>query len=260
MVRSMIRYSKEQLKWIEDNLDVGVFRNQKHFTDVFNALFGMSITSQQMSELLYRRGWRLKTEFNRPKWTEEQDEWLKEKYAEIGSDFTAMADEFNAVFGTDKSNSCIAKHLLRAGIHKPAQKKGHYNKGAFKPGQPNVKGELPIGTIRYNSDGTPYIKVKLCNGENRHGDGGHNYKKPWWKPLQETIWEDNYGEVPEGYMVCSLSGKRGETDPNMLVLLDKRMNARMAKNNWWNADHPEIKRAAAAWCKLYYTVKDAEGK
>ena len=254
----MIRFSKEQLEWIEDNLDAGVFRNQQHFTDVFNALFGTSVKRQQMAQMLSRRGWSVKTPHNTSSWTEGMDAWLKDKYQEAGPDFAAIAEEFNSVFLTNKSNCCIAKHLQRLGIHKPVNKSESQNRGKFMTGKPTTRGELPIGTIRYNNNGDVYIKVKLANGENTHSVGGHNYKEPWWKPLQKKIWEDNFGEVPEGWMVCSLSGKKGETDPNLLALIDRRGSARMAKNGWWDADHPEIRRTAVAWCNLYYAIKDQE--
>lgn len=254
----MTRYTEEQLGWIKDNLDAGVFRNQQHFTDVFNAIFGTSTTRASMADLLHRRGWSVKTVHNTSRWTDEMLEWLNAKYEEVGPDFSMIAEEFNATFCTNKSNCCIAKYLQRAGIHKPARK--GRNKGCFTKGQPSTRGELPIGTIRHNNNGDVYIKVKMCNGDNTHSVGGHNYKEPWWKPLQKKVWEDHFGEVPEGYMVCSLSGKKGETDPNMLCLLDRRGSARMAKNGWWGADHPEIRRTAAAWCNLYYALKDAEGE
>lgn len=251
-------YTDEQLRWIEDNLDAGVFRNQQHFTDVFNALFKTSVSRQAMATMLCNRGWSVKTVHNTNQWTPEMDAWLHEHYQEYENDFVRMADDFNAAFCTAKSNGCITKHLQRIGIHKPVNKSKMQNSGKFKTGQKSCRGELPIGTIRRSSTGDVYIKVKLCNGENTHGVGSHNYKEPWWKPLQKKVWEDNFGEVPEGYMVCSLSGNKGETDPNLLCLLDRRGSARMAKNGWWDADHPEIRRTAAAWCNLYYTVKDQE--
>lgn len=258
MERAMHKYTSEQLEWIEANLNAGVFRNQKHFTDVFNALFGTNISRAAMASALHIRGWSVSTVHNTSQWTAEMDEWVSKHYEGYNGDFISMTDDFNAVFLTQKSNSCMQKHCVRIGIHKPRKKTDAVNRGKFQTGKKNPRGELPVGTIRYNNDGAPYIKVKLCNGENTHGVGGHNYKEPWWKPLQKKIWEDNYGEVPEGYMVCSLSGKTGETDPNLLCLIDRRGSARMAKNGWWDAGHPEIRRAAVAWCNLYYTLKDHE--
>jgi len=255
----MRKYTDEQLRWIEDNLDAGVFRNQRHFTDVFNALFETDVTYPAMSAMLYLRGWSVKTKHNTPQWTEEMDAWLKAKYDDVGPDFTAIADAFNLAFSTSKSNCCIAKHLQRMGVHDPAPKKGLKNRGCFEKGRPSYRGELPIGTIRYNSDGRPFVKVMLAEGRYAESKGkGHNYREPFWKPLQKKIWEDNYGEVPEGHIVCCLSGDPDERDPTQLCLLDRRGMARMAKNGWWDIDNVEITRTAAAWCNLFYTLQDAE--
>ena len=267
----MRRFTKEQLKWIEDNLDAGVFRNQKHFADVFNALFGTDVTQAAMAQMLSRRGWSVKTIHNTPQWTKEQDEWLVENYERFGGDFVKMAGVFNETFQTNKTNCNLQKHLTRKGMHHPLPKSVRsvqkreehqggtraWNNGMFRKGQKSVRGELPIGTIRYNSDGRPFIKVMLCNGDGGKSKGqGHNYREPFWKPLAKKIWEDNYGDVPEGYEVCVLSGDPNDTDVLNMVLLDRRMKARMAKNKWWNIDNTEIKKTATAWCKLFYALQD----
>lgn len=268
----MKKYTDEQLKWIEANLDAGVFKNQKHFTDVFNALFDADVTQSAMAAVLSKRGWSVKTVHNTPQWTEEQDEWLKENYDRFDCDFVAMVGVFNETFQADKSNCNLQKHLVRIGVHHPLPKSKRtnhptkrehqcgsraWNKGMFQKGQKSKRGELPVGTIRYNSDGRPFIKVMLANGEYAKAKGrGHNYREPFWKPLAKKIWEDNYGEVPDGYEVCVLSNDPNETDVLNMVLLDKRMKARMAKNKWWNIDNADIKMVATTWCKLFYAMQD----
>lgn len=254
----MKKYTDEQLKWIEGNLDVGVFRSQKHFTDVFNALFGTSVTYTAMTSVLFKRGWKLKTNYNSPHWTDEMDAWLENNYSAYACDFTQMAHDFNETFGSDKSNCAITKRLERKGIHKPRKKKGSVNKGCFQCGHRRTE-QLPVGTIRYNSDGRPFIKVKECKGDsgNKRGEG-HNYREPWWKPLQKKIWEDHYGDVPDGYIVCSLNGDPSCTDIEQIGIIDKRGTARMAKNGWWDIDHTAIKATAVSWCNLYYALKDSE--
>lgn len=271
------RFTDEQLTWIHDNLDVGIFRNQTHFTDVFNALFGTSVSRESMCMALCRRGWKLTTKQNTSKWTAEMDAWIEEHYEEYECDFVTMAKDFNELFGTDKSNCVITKRLERRGIHKPRPKasfkkepqpksksdakprRPYRNKGMFVKGQKSVRGELPVGTIRYNSDGRPFIKVMLCNGNAGHdANTGHNYREPFWKPLQKKIWEDHYGEVPNGYIVCSLNGDPNCTDIDKIGLIDKRGTARMAKNKWWGIDNLTIKKTAIEWCNLNYAMQDAE--
>ena len=250
------KFTADQLKWIFENLDAGVFKSQKHFTDVFNAIFNTDITYSSMNQMLYRRGWSVKTQHNTNQWTKEQDEWLIKNYVSYNRDFVLMAKDFNAEFNSDKSSCCITKHCERSlGIHKPRKKQGQINKGTFKKGVPHTK-ELPVGTIRYNNDGRPFIKVELCNGRNVHAErGGHNYKEPYWKPLQKKIWEDCYGPVPEGYVVCSLNGDPNDTNIENIGIVDKRGTAVMAKKGWWT-DNTKFTKTGTQWCNLYYTAKD----
>lgn len=252
-------YTQEQKEWIVKNLNIIEWKNQKHFTDTFNALFGTHKTVCAMNTYLFKNGLNVKTVGNTNHWTSEMDAWLKNHYAEYDCYFVKMAKDFNAVFGTDKSGCCIAKHLEREGIHKPSPKRSGRNRGMFQKGAPSKKGELPLGTIRYNSDGRPFIKVKMCNGEAAHEKNGcHNYREPWWKPLQKKIWEDHYGEVPDGYVVCTLSCDPNDTDVNHIGIIDKRGTARMAKNDWWGIDNVQIKKTAVQWCNLFYVAQDHE--
>lgn len=269
-------YTDEQKKWIAENVSAIEWRNQKHFVNTFNALFGTDRTLAAMNTHLFHNGLSVKTRHNTSHWTQEMDDWLRQKYDEYDCYFVKMAKDFNAVFGTDKTACCITKHLIRMGVHKPLRKgavhKAHgivppkqndaservvaRNRGMYVKGQPSAKGELSLGTIRYNSDGRPFVKVKLCNGENSHSDGGHNYREPWWKPLQKKIWEDHYGEVPEGYVVCSLNGDPNSTDIRNIGIIDKRGTTIMAKNGWWT-DNRVITGDGARWCNLYYVAKDS---
>lgn len=251
----MGKLTEEQLCWIKNNLDVGIFKNQQHFTDVFNALFGTNLSRSNMANILCRHKWSLKTKYNVSNWTDEMLYWLTTNYSKYNCDFVRLAEDFNAEFNSNKSASCITKYLERQGIHKRRPKSGNINKGAFTSSTP--RDELPIGTIRYNNDGRPFIKVKLCNGENVQRQGGHNFKEPWWKPLQKKLWEDVYGEVPNGYVVVSLNGNSCDTDINNIGIIDKRGTAVMAKKGWWTENNI-ITGAGVQWCNLYYTLKDSE--
>lgn len=246
------RLTEDQIEWIKKNLTIIEWKNQKHFTDTFNAIFRTNVSVVNMNQILYKHKWKVSTKHNTNHWTFDMDEWLKENYH---CDFVKLARDFNNYFNSDKSAGCITKHLERIGIHKPKPKKGQINRTTFKPRTAHTK-ELPVGTIRYNSDGRPFIKVKLCEGQNIHTKrGGHNYKEPWWKSLQKKIWEDHYGEVPEGYVVCSLNGNPNDTNIENIGIIDKRGTAVMAKKGWWT-DNIKFTKTGAQWCNLYYTAKD----
>lgn len=271
------RMTEEQLEWIKDNLDVGVFRNQQHFTDVFNAIFNKNLTRQAMSNILHHRGWSVKTKHNTSHWTAEMDEWLREKYSDCNYDFVGLADVFNKEFGTDKSAGCITKHLECMGVHTPRKKKNlqkkdiscsgnpdhiYRNRGMFAKGKPSAStdNQLPVGTIRIaqsNHVKIPFVKMQLCNGNSgQMRSRGHNYKRPWWIPLKEKVWIDNYGEIPDGYCVVCIDGDQMNCDIGNLGLLDKRGTAIMASHQWW-MNNKVLTENAITWCNLYLIAKDA---
>ena len=99
--------------------------------------------------------------------------------------------------------------------------------------------------------------MKESDGYNCGTNNGHSYKEPYWKALQKKIWEDNYGEVPEGYEVCCLTGNPDDTDPSHLYAIDRRLKARMAKNGWWTTEK-HITLTGIKWCELDKQIREME--
>lgn len=253
------RLTAEQVKWIKENVRAIKWRNTKHFTDTFNAIFGTCKKTNTMNTWICKNGLQLLSPQTIDHYTDEMRKWLKENYNNYECDFVRMAADFNSIYGTDYSAGRITKYCERnLKIHTPRKKKGKVNKGTFQIGDTRqARKGLPVGTIRYNSDGRPFIKVLESDGKSGKlsKQNGHNFKEPWWKPLQKKIWEDHYGEVPEGYVVISLNGNPNDTDIKNIGIIDKRGTARMAKNGWWT-DNSVITGDGAQWCNLYYTAKD----
>lgn len=253
------RLTAEQIKWIKENVRAIEWRNTKHFTDTFNAIFGTNKNKLAMNDYICRNGLQLLCPKTMDHYTDEMRQWLIKNYKKYECDFVRMAEDFNKIYGTNYSASRITKYCERnLKIHTPKKKKGNLNKGTFQTGNTlQVHNALPVGTIRYNNDGRPYIKVLESDGKSGKlsKQKGHSFKEPWWKPLQKKIWEDHYGEVPEGYVVISLNGNPNDTDIKNIGIIDKRGTARMAKNGWWT-DNSVITGDGAQWCNLYYTAKD----
>lgn len=249
-------YTAEQSAWIKENVRAIEWRNTKHFADTFNALFGTEKKTQAINCYLNRNGMQLLTKKTAEYYTSEMDEWLVYNYNRFNGNFVELADHFNSRFGTDYSNCRLMKRCERTlKIHKPKSKKNMKNSGKFKADVSNGRG-LPIGTIRYNSDGRPFIKVLESDGKSGSSRcRGHNYREPWWMPLQKKIWIDHYGEVPEGYRVVSLNGNPEDTDIKNIGLIDVRGTAVMSKKGWWT-DNTVITADGVQWCNLYYTAKD----
>lgn len=249
-------YTVEQSAWIKENVRAIEWRNTKHFADTFNALFGTEKKAQAINCYLNRNGMQLLTNKTAEHYTPEMDKWLVDNYNRFNGNFVELTDYFNSRFGTDYSNCRLMKRCERTlKIHKPKSKKNMKNSGKFKADVSNGRG-LPIGTIRYNSDGRPFIKVLESDGKSGSSRcRGHNYREPWWMPLQKKIWVDHFGDVPQGYEVVSLNGDPNDTDIRNIGIIDRRGKAVMAKKGWWT-DNRVITGDGVQWCNLYYTAKD----
>lgn len=247
-------YTEEQVRWIESNLSNGLFDDLKHFVDTFNAIFNENKGYNTISCYLYKNGLSLQTKRNRRKYTDEQIEWLKRNSGKYDT-FKDCVDDFNNLFGTEHSYERLRSYCISNGWCKSGSKKDA-NRGQFKQGGTHQK-ECPIGTIKYQNN-KPYIKVMMCNGKSRaesKDNQHHGLKEPFWKPLQKKIWEDHYGEVPKGFIVCSLNGNREDTDIRNIGIIDKRYTGVMGSHGWWT-ENSVITGDGVQWCNLYAVAKD----
>ena len=242
----------EQKQWILDNCELGIFKDKKHFIATFNAIFNETKTFDAMNTYLARNNIVLVTKASMPAYTEEQTQWILDNYDSYEV-FADLVRDFNARFHTKKSHASLTGYCVRLKIRD--FDRNRENAGQFKKGL--IKEEAPIGTIAYNKQrNLCFIKVKLCKGKSRD-TLGHNLKEPFWKPLQDKVWEDNYGAIPNGYMACSLTNDPYETDIKNIALIDKRGKCIMSRKEWWD-DNPKFTATAVQWCNLYMSAKDRE--
>lgn len=176
------------------------------------------------------------------RFTPEQEAWLCDNYHAAGS-YDELTALFNEAFNTMRGKASIQEKC---------------NKRLGLSGMPNPtvygvkeKEQLPIGTIRQSQTGT-YIKVlDVPPGTNFSG-----YKEPYWLPLQKKIYQDAYGEIAPGKMVCFLDGNTSNFDLDNLCCIDRSISAIMARNKWWS-DSRDLTLTAIKWCELFYAIKGA---
>ena len=171
-------------------------------------------------------------------YTEAEKEWLREHQDTMtrGALTTAFNERFGAsVKQTSISDICTKKLKLHRSTND-----GQYGNKA--------KEQLPIGTIRKAQTGT-YIKV--ADSKDGHFSG---YREPYWMPLQKKIYQDAYGEIEKGKMVCFLDGNTENFDINNLYPIDRKISAMMSSNRWWTKDR-EHTLTAIKWCELYEAMK-----
>ena len=172
-------------------------------------------------------------------YTAEQEEWLRKHYHSVSS-YKMLVDLFNEHFKVSRTREQIREKC---------------NKNLCLKGMPNPtiygrkdKEQLPVGTIRKSQVGT-YIKVLDSQNVNSTG-----YQEPYWLPLQKKIYQDKYGEIPKGQMVCFLDGNPTNFDIDNLYCIDRKISAIMSKNRWWSKSR-EHTLTAIKWCELYYALE-----
>lgn len=247
-------YSDAQAKWIRENVSLGIFRDKKHFLATFNAIFNDNRTFDAIVNYLAKNNLTLITKYNTPKFSEEQTAWLKSNYSKYDV-FADFVRAYNDHFGTAWGYNNIMSHCRTLDLHEYSRSRRMQNAGQFKKGQKYGPEECPIGTIRYNKQrGVCFIKVQMCGGRSRD-TSGHNLKEPFWRVLQDKVWEDERGTIPEGYMACPLNCNPYEDNINNIGLIDKRGKAIMGRKGWWT-DNVKFTATAVRWCNLYFIAKD----
>ena len=174
-------------------------------------------------------------------YTPEQEQWLRNNYYLVNS-YDELTSLFNKKFVSNRS-----KNSLREKCTKSLGLKGMPNPTVYGI---KKKEQLPIGTIRKSQVGT-YIKVMNTDGT-EHISG---YLEPYWLPLQKKIYQDSYGELEPGKMVCFLDGNNDNFELDNLYAIDRRISAIMSSNRWWT-DSKEHTLTAIKWCELFYALKE----
>lgn len=163
--------------------------------------------------------------YSRLTWTQEQDEWLRRNFPNMGG--LKAVDEFNKVFGVNKSHRAIEGRAHRLNL-KVAPKVVEANR--------RFPRRVPLETIKEDNNG--YLIIKT--GEGSSG----------WKRYHRYLWEKTHGELPKGYKVMFLDGDIRNFDKENLIAVPAKYFAWMNKLKLRGED-VEINLTAVRWCELY---------
>ena len=175
------------------------------------------------------------------RFTPEQETWLCDNYHTAGS-YDELTARFNEAFNTVRKKTALQeKCTKRLGLS-----------GMPCPTVYGVKEkeQLPIGAIRKSQTGT-YIKVLYVPP----GTKFSGYKEPYWLPLQRKVYQDAYGEIAPGKMICFLDGDTDNFDLDNLYCIDRKIAAIMSSHKWWT-DSRDLTLTAIKWCELFYAIKE----
>ena len=238
-------YTEEHRQWI--------FCNQKKFTEygeltaAFNKQFNCDKSIHALQQFATKKcGVHLNTAKTNTHYTQEQEDYLAKNFCKC-SGYAELTAAFNEKFCDCRSVSQISdkcsKGLKLTGMN-----------NVTRCAKGNIKEQCQIGTLRKGRNGTTYIKV--VDSRNSHASG---YREPWWLPIQKKIYQDAYGEVPQGKMVIFLNGNTEDLSIDNLYAIDRRISAILAKNGWYFHD-AERTLTAIKWCELYYKLKEGRVK
>lgn len=112
-----------------------------------------------------------------------------------------LTDSFNEKYGTDISVKSITN---KCNSLKSFGKEERHN----------------VGDIVKRSDG--YLLIKVSNDKNIP-----KYKR--WVLLHRFVWEENFGNIPDGKVVIFKDSDKGNCDISNLALVDKGVSSIMAR-------------------------------
>ena len=252
-------YSDEEIKWVFDN--VSDYYSYPQLAKAFNETFGTSIKEHTFEAKFRELGIckammkkhipkpkpikipKPKTvrTFTKPKpkihcFTEIEDAWLRRNIEFMT--YAEMTVMFNKLFGSviQTTELGIVSRCGYLGIHRPTN-------GQFQKGQ-SIR-TLPIFQ-EVNRDGYIWIKVE---NDNTIGAWKTN-----WIQKHRYIYEQVYGQIPEGYIVIFLDSNRTNFDPENLYAVPRSIHARMTQNHWYT-ESKEHTLTAIRLCELNQALK-----
>lgn len=159
------------------------------------------------------------------KYTEREDEWLKQNYPKLGRNKTY--EEFNKVFSYKRSYWALHCRCIKLGLHVTDDR---------------LKERAIENTERYHEIGTRMVRGNL-GVVIKTKDG-------WVREADMAI-----GKAPKGSRIIHLDGDITNNDPLNLMHMDFRRCALMTRYELWSK-HPEITKAGVKWCELYEILKE----
>lgn len=195
-------------------------------------------------------------------WTEEEDQYLRDHYADTLSE--EIAEHLNRsiravfarakLFGLKKSKAHLSS-LMPAKIgEKTRFQKGQasWNKGKQMPFNENsARTQFKPGNRPQNSlqDGAITIRTDKRGVESYW----IRISKAQWEPLKNHIWKKQHGEIPDGYMVAFKDKNPKNCVIENLILLTRKEN--MLRNSIHNYPE-EVKTSIRLLSKLKRKINE----
>lgn len=200
--------------------------------------------------------------------TDDIKQYISENYK--GCRYKDLANKINQVFNTVLTETQVANFCCRNGFNNGCPRGGEetrFKKGnvswlkgkhianvhpnfkahQFKKGNipPNAK---PIGTEIISKDGYVYVRVE-CRGTTKSG------KHITFIPKHHFIWEQKYGEIPEGYKLIFLDGNKENFDISNFMLVSDAENLEMIRSDL-RSTNSDITKAGVLVAKIDCKIRE----
>jgi len=217
-------YTEEQNAFIAENY----MRMTYHqLTECYNKRFNAQMNVSAMTKKIHYMGLPKKPKLFPTMFTPEVDAYLIENaYNYTSSD---LAQKVQEKFGITPATQTITERLNNLGVHRGST----YLPDGYIP-----RASKPIGTERIDKGRTVMVKVAQPNV---------------WKPKVQVV----TGYDPKKSQAIFLDGNSLNVTPENIVIVSKKVHARLAKNGWLNSNN-EVLMAGIKWSELHYALREME--
>lgn len=221
-------YTDEQNSFIADNY---LLMTYSQLTKQYNQKFGASMNEKAMQKKISRMNLRPKrrTCGYKSRFTEEADAYLKENWEFQTS--TELSNSLFEEFNIKVCPSTVTEHLNKLGVHRG---------NCYVPKGYIPAASKPIGAESIERSRRVMVKVAQPNV---------------WKSKAQII----MGYDPKESQPIFIDGNSLNVVPENIVVVSKKVHARLAKNGWLNSSNGVL-MAGIKWSELYYILKEMEEK
>lgn len=157
--------------------------------------------------------------------TPEADAFLLDNWEHLTS--RQLAAKISELYGVHPKTQTVTDRLNALGVHRGAR---YVPQGWVNPCT------LPIGSERIDKGRTVMVKTENPNK---------------WKPKAAVLMEYDTRTSQAIFM----DGNSLNVIKENILVVSKRVHARLAKNGWLNSSG-EVIRAGATWSELFYAIRD----
>lgn len=214
-------YTDEQNQFIRDHAELLL----RDLAAAYNQRFGASMKPEALGKKRKSLGLPPAVCARNSMFSPEADQYLRENYEKFTS--KELAGKLHERFGISPSTQTVTDRLLKLGIRRG---------NCYTPKGCLPRACKPIGYERIDKNRTVMVKVA-------HPDV--------WKPKAQII----MGYDPKKEQVIFLDGNSLNVVPENMVVVSRRIHARLAKNGWLNSSN-EVLFAGIKWAELLYAIKE----